>query len=311
MKIRKAVITAAGKGTRQYPATQAVQKEMIPLVDRDGFTKPTLQIIIEEALASGIEEIAVIASPEDVDTFRAYFQAMPEDMRARFAGKEWGLEISDRLADIGRRLTVIPQPTAEGYGHAVWCAKDWVGNEPCLLLLGDHIYISRTEQPAIRQVLDVAESHGQTVYAVERSPEADLYRYGTLAARPMEAPGRYEVTRVIEKPSVEAARAHLRIPGFPEGEYMTFFGIQALTPQIFDCLDELVRTDTRERGEIQFATAQGMLAERAPVLACEINADLYDMGVPLGLLKTQIALGMAGVFRDDIQPILDGLRPRV
>ena len=308
MKIRKAVITAAGKGTRQYPATQAVQKEMIPMVDRDGYTKPTLQIIIEEALASGIEELAVIASPEDVDVFRGYFQAMPDAMRPRFAGKEWGIRISDRLADIGRRLTVIPQPTAEGYGHAVWCAREWVGAEPFLLLLGDHIYISRDERPAMRQVLDVAEKHNHTVYAVERTPESEIYRYGTLAVEPLEETGSYRVTAVREKPTLEEARRYLRVPGFPDDEYLTFFGIQALAPEIFDCLDELVRTDTRQFGEIQFAAAQGMLAERAPVLACEINADLYDMGVPLGLAKTQLALALSGVFRAEIEAMIAARR---
>jgi UTP--glucose-1-phosphate uridylyltransferase len=310
MNIRKAVITAAGKGTRQYPATQAVQKEMIPMVDRDGYTKPTLQIIVEEALASGIEELAVIASPEDVDVFRGYFQAMPDAMRPRFAGKEWGIQISDRLADIGRRLTVIPQPTAEGYGHAVWCARDWVGAEPFLLLLGDHIYISRDERPAMRQVLDVAEKHNHTVYAVERTPESEIYRYGTLAVEPLEDAGSYRVTAVREKPTLEEARRYLRVPGFPDDEYLTFFGIQALAPEIFDCLDELVQTDTRQFGEIQFAAAQGMLAGRAPVLACEINADLYDMGVPLGLVKTQLALAMNGVFRAEVETLARGFLSR-
>lgn len=290
MKIRKAVITAAGKGTRHYPATQAVQKEMFPLVDRDGYTKPTIHIIVQEALASGIEEVAIVSAPEDVETYRAYFQAMPAEMRARFQGKEWGLALSDRLAEIGQRLTVIPQPSAEGYGHAVWCARDWVGRDPFMLLLGDHIYISNEERPAARQVLDVAERYDRAIYAVGRSPERDLYRYGTLGARPTEEPGVYEVLTVREKPTVEEARAHLRVPGLPDGEYLTFFGIQTFPPEIMDCLDEIVREDRRERGEYQMATAQAMLAERAPVLACEVNASLHDMGVPMGYVETQAAL---------------------
>jgi len=305
MNIRKAVVTAAGKGTRQYPATQAVQKEMIPLVDRDGHTKPTIHIILEEALASGIEEVAVVSAPEDVEAYRAYFRAMPEEMRARFAGKEWGLEISERLAEIGRRLTVIPQPTAEGYGHAVWCAREWAGREPFLLLLGDHVYISREERPSMRQVMDVAERYDRTVYAVQRTPEREIYRYGVLTAEPLDAPGVYRVTGVREKPAVEEARATLRVPGVPEGEYLTFFGIQALGPEIMDCLDEIVREDVRERGELQFATAQAMLVGRAPVLACEVNATLHDTGVPRGLIETQLALARHGVFRDQIE----GLRP--
>jgi UTP--glucose-1-phosphate uridylyltransferase len=150
----------------------------------------------------------------------------------------------------------------------------------------------------MRQVLDVAEAHDRSVYAVHRTPERELYRYGTLAAQPLETPGIYQVTAVREKPTVEEARRSLRVPGLPEGEYLTFFGIQALAPEVMHCLDEMVRSNTREHGEIQFATAQAMLAERAPVLACEINADLYDMGVPLGLIETQLALARHGVFRE-------------
>jgi UTP--glucose-1-phosphate uridylyltransferase len=259
-------------------------------VDRDGHTKPTIHIIIEEALASGIEEVAIVSAPEDVETYRRYFQAMPDDLRPRFAGKEWGLEISARLAEIGRRLTVLPQPSAEGYGHAVWCAREWVGDDPFLLLLGDHVYISCEERTAMRQVMDVAERHDRTVYAVQRTPERKLYRYGTLAARPLDAPGVYQVLAVREKPTVAEARASLRVPGLPDGEYLTFFGIQVLAPEVMECLDEMVRNNVRERGEFQFATAQAMLAERSPVLACEVDADVYDMGVPLGLVETQAAL---------------------
>lgn len=290
MKIRKAVITAAGKGTRHYPATQAVQKEMIPLVDRDGHTKPTIHIIVEEALASGIEELAIVAAPEDVEAFLAYFRAMPDGMRPRFADKPWALEISDRLADMGRRLTVLSQPEAEGYGHAVWCAREWVGRDPFLLLLGDHVYISREDRPAIRQVMDVAERHGGSVYAVQRTPEERIHRYGTLAARSTETSGVYHVLDVHEKPGIEEARATLRTTGLPDGDYLTFFGIQVFTPEIMICLDEMVRGDMRERGEFQLATAQAMLARRTPVLACEVNADVYDMGIPSGLVETQAAL---------------------
>ena len=312
MRIRKALITAAGKGTRQYPATQAIQKELIPLVDRDGITKPTLQIIIEEALDSGIEEIGVVTAPEDEQAFHDFFQAMDESMRRRFARKPWGLEVSDRLADIGARLTTIPQPTSEGYGHAVWCAKDWVGGDPFLLLLGDHVYVSREQRSSMRQVLDVAERYGRPVFAVQRTPESRLHLYGTIGAEPVcGEPGVYSITRVEEKPTVEWARAHLRVPGLPEDQYLCFFGMHALPASIFECLDELVAADRREGGEIQFSSAQAMFAKNGATLAFEVNGDRYDMGVALGLVETQIALSLNGKFAKEIKAFWNAMTQSV
>lgn len=312
MIIRKALITAAGKGTRQYPATQAIQKELIPLVDRDGITKPTLLIIIEEALESGIEEIGVVTAPEDEQAFRDFFQAMDDSMRRRFANKPWGLQVSDRLADIGARLTTIPQPTAEGYGHAVWCGRDWVGNDPFLLLLGDHVYVSREARPTMRQVLDVTEKYGRPVFAVQRTPESRLHLYGTVGAEPVSGePGVYSITGVKEKPTVAFARANLRVAGLPDDQYLCFFGMHALPASIFECLDELVAEDRRDGGEIQFATAQAMFAERTPTIAYEVNGDRYDMGVPLGLIETQIALALRGRFADDVKTFWNAMTQSV
>ena len=312
MRIRKALITAAGKGTRQYPATQAIQKELIPLVDRDGITKPTLQIIIEEALDSGIEEIGVVTAPEDEQAFHDFFQAMDDSMRRRFACKPWGLEVSDRLAKIGERLTTIPQPTPEGYGHAVWCAKDWVGGDPFLLLLGDHVYVSREERPSMRQVLDAAARYGQPVFAVQRTPESRLHLYGTVGAEPLgDEPGMYRITRVEEKPTLELARANLRVPGLPEDQYLCFFGMHALPASIFDCLHELVAADRREGGEIQFAAAQAMFAKRVPTIAFEVNGARYDMGMPLGLLETQIALALNGKFAAEVKTFWNAMTQSV
>jgi UTP--glucose-1-phosphate uridylyltransferase len=302
MKIRKAVITAAGKGTRQYPATHAIQKELLPLVDRDGHTKPTIQIIIEEALESGIEEIGVVTAPEDEAVFRNYFRAMDADMRERFAAKPWGLEISDRLAGIGRRLSTIVQPTQEGYGHAVWCAKDWVGDDPFLLLLGDHVYISREARTTMRQVMDAAERFRQTVFAVQRTPESRVHLYGTVEAEQMpDDPNMYRILSMREKPSADYARRNLRAEGLDDDEFLCFFGMHALRPEIFECLDELVTNDIRDKGEIQFTSAQGMYARRYPAIAFEVNGDRYDMGVPLGLVETQIALSLRGVFEHEIR----------
>src|ERR1700760_3096148 len=141
-KVRKAVITAAGRGTRQYPASSAVQKEMFPLVDRDGLTKPVIQIIGEEAIDSGIEEITIIPQPGEEKHYREYFRRLDDQMVKAFRGKDWAILASEKLASFGERLRFAEQASPEGFGHAVYQARESIGDEPFLLLLGDHIYIS-------------------------------------------------------------------------------------------------------------------------------------------------------------------------
>ncbi len=149
MQITKAIITAAGRGARQYPAFDTAQKAMLPLVDRDGLTKPVLQIIAEEALESGIEEIGVIAAPGDETVYRRYFRQYAANLRSSFKDLAWAEEQARRLDELEQRLRFALQPEPEGYGHAVWCARKFVGEEPFLLLLGDHLYISERD-PAVR-----------------------------------------------------------------------------------------------------------------------------------------------------------------
>ena len=146
--IRKGVITAAGRGTRQYPASNTVQKELFPLVDVDGYAKPTVQILVEELLASGVEEVCIIANTANIEPMRCHFQGLPT---APSAGKEWMTPLSDALADMATRLTFVVQETQDGYGHAVYQARDWVGDEPFVLTLGDHIYFSDTDARCARQ----------------------------------------------------------------------------------------------------------------------------------------------------------------
>src|SRR5262245_48350225 len=156
VQITKAVITAAGRGARQYPASDTVQKAMLPMVDSDGLTKPVLQIIAEEALESGIEEICVITAPGDEAYYRRHFEAYAATLQSSFRGVEWAEAQSRRLNELEHRLRFRVQATPEGYGHAVWCARDFAGGSPSLLLLSDHVYISRSSVRCARQLLDLA-----------------------------------------------------------------------------------------------------------------------------------------------------------
>ena len=156
MQITRAVITAAGRGARQYPASDTVQKAMLPVVDRDGLTKPVLQIIAEEALESGIEEICVVSAPGDEAVYRDHFRNYAANLRSAFKGVEWAEEQARRLFDLEQRLRFSVQPEPQGYGHAVWCAREFVAGQPFLLLLGDHLYLSAEPRRCARQLIDLA-----------------------------------------------------------------------------------------------------------------------------------------------------------
>jgi len=307
-KVRKAVITAAGKGTRLYPASTTVQKEMFPLVDRDGLTKPTIQIIAEEALESGIEEIGIVIQPGDEANYRRHFSGISGDLLPSFKGKEWAITESKLIKRLQEVIAYIPQEKQEGYGHAVYCAKDWVGDEPFLLLLGDHLYISHTGKRCARQLIDIYEGYGKSVVALKRTPENKLHLFGTVnGTRVQDSPPVYNLTQIKEKPEIDYARGHLRIPSLPEGTYLCFFGMYVLAPAIFDCLGHHIVNNIRERGEIQLTGAQELLMQREGSYGCELMGDRYDMGVPFGYVETQIALALNGVNSEEILASLKGI----
>ncbi|HET6251017.1 MAG TPA: sugar phosphate nucleotidyltransferase, partial [Tepidisphaeraceae bacterium] len=218
-KVRKAVITAAGRGTRQYPASSAVQKEMFPLVDRDGLTKPVIQIIGEEALDSGIEEICIVTTPGEESAYRDYFRRMEGQTLKAFAGKNWAILESEKLGAFGDRLRFAEQDLPEGFGHAVYQARAFVGDEPFLLLLGDHVYISNTKDRCAKQLIRVFEQYMlEAVTGVQPTLERQLHLFGTIKGNAVDGGrGIYRAEMIIEKPTIEQAREKLVTPGLAAG----------------------------------------------------------------------------------------------
>ncbi len=305
MRISKAVITAAGRGARQYPASDTVQKAMSPLVDRDGLTKPVLQIIAEEALESGIEEIRVVSAPGDEEVYRAHLRNYASNLRAASPDAEWADDQARRLIELERRLSFVAQDEPKGYGHAVWRAREFVGDEPFLLLLGDHIYLSSEPRRCARQLIDLAEAETCAVSAVQATREHLIHQYGTLAGRRL--PQRsdvYAIDEIIEKPNPTLAELRLQVPGLRAGHYLCFFGMHVLTPSVFDILDELVRDDVLEHGSIQLTTALDILAHREKYLALETRGSRFNLGVKFGAVEAQIALAMSGVDRERILAVM-------
>ena len=302
-KVRKAVITAAGKGTRQYPASTAVQKEMFPMVDRDGLTKPIIQIIGEEAIDSGIEEICIITQPGEEPLYREYFKRLDDEMIKSFRGKDWAILESEKLGAFGERLHFAEQNSPEGFGHAVYQAKQFVGDEPFLLLLGDHVYISDTKDRCARQLIRVYEQYMlDAVTGVQPTLERLLHLFGTIRGEPIDsAKGIYKAHLIVEKPTIEQARETLTTAGLPAGNYLAHFGMHVFSPRIFDSLEYLIQDDLREKGEIQLTAAQEHLRQTTDKYWAVIaHGQRYDTGIPYGLMETQLALALNGIHRTEI-----------
>jgi len=267
MRIRKAVITAAGRKQRSLP--------LQTLVDRDGAGKSVLRILVEEVLRAHVEEICVVVCPGD------------EEAYTQMAGEHAG------------RLRFARQAEPLGYGHAVYCARDFVGKDPFLHLVGDHVYVSRGERGCAPRLVEVAEAEACSVSAVQAARESLLPYYGTLAGQPVA--GRadlYRVETVIEKPTPTEAEQRLVVPGLRAGHYLCFFGMHALTPTVMEILGRLL-ADGRRSG-VTLSDALAELAVREQYLALEETESRYDLGSKYGLLTAQLALALTGRDRDEV-----------
>ena len=268
MDIKKAIITAAGKSQRTLPLQS--------LVDRDGVTKTALQIIIEEILLSGIDEICVIVCPGDQ---AAYTTA---------AGPH------------AKRLQFIEQTTPLGYGHAVFCGREFTGKAPFLLLVGDHLYLSGTQKRCAQQLVETASAENCSVSAVQATHESKLPFYGAIGGRLVTGrKGLFEIAEVVEKPTPTEAEQRLIVPGLRAGHYLCFFGMQVLTPLVMELLaDDVERTGAK--GGVHLSNALTKLASRERYLASELQGRRHDIGAKYGLLTAQLALALDGQDRDEV-----------
>jgi len=284
-KVRKALIPAAGFGTRLFPASKATKKELFPIVDSEGIAKPAILLIVEEALRAGIEEIIVIVQENDLEAFQSFFniQITIENYNKLPAHFQ---EYSRRILEIGRQVTFITQKNQEGFGHAVLCAREAIGNEPFLLMLGDHLYKSKGEKSCAEQLTEAHSAHGLSVLGLRRSPEEKIANFGTATGTWIEDGRVLNVTEFAEKPTVDYARSNLRVSGLGENEYLTVFGQYIIKPQIFDYLEEHVRNNVRERGEFQLTSALDRLRQEDGFLGLIIDGQRYDIGLPEYYLET-------------------------
>jgi len=265
MDIRKAVITAAGPSQRTLP--------LQTLVDRDGKTKTALAIIIEEALGAGAEDICVVVYPGDADAYRAA------------AGSH------------GKRLHFVEQVQAQGYGHAVWCAREFTATDPFLLMVGDHLYLSHGNRGCARQLVEIAAAEACAVSAVQATHENKLPYYGAVGGRLAEnRKGLYLVSEVLEKPTPTVAEQRLIVPGLRVGHYLCFFGMHVLTPAVMN----LLGTEVSAGHNANLSQVLARLAGRERYLACELLGRRFDIGLKYGLLNAQLALALSSPARAEV-----------
>ncbi|WP_078428920.1 UTP--glucose-1-phosphate uridylyltransferase GalU [Alkalihalobacterium alkalinitrilicum] len=275
MKVRKAIIPAAGLGTRFLPATKAMPKEMLPIVD-----KPTIQYIIEEAIESGIEDIIIVtgkgkrAIEDHFDHSFELEQNLLEKGKFELLNE---VQKSSKLVDIH----YIRQKEPKGLGHAIWCARKFIGNEPFAVLLGDDIV--QAEKPCLQQMMEQYERYNASIIGVQHVADEDVSRYGIVDATSI-GERFYNVSNLVEKPKQEEAPSNLAI-----------LGRYILSPKIFDILS---KQKPGAGGEIQLTDAISGLNEYEAVYAYDFEGTRYDVGEKMGFIQTTIEFALQ---REDLK----------
>lgn len=264
-KIKKAIIPAAGLGTRFLPATKAQPKEMLPIVD-----KPTLQYIIEEAIESGIEEILIVTGRSKKSIEDHFDRSVELELELEKKGKTDMLKM---VQDISNMVNIhyIRQKEPKGLGHAIYCAKSFIGNEPFAVLLGDDIVDAKT--PCLKQLIDCYNEYQTTILGVQEVPDSEVNKYGIINAKPIED-NVYKIKDMIEKPNLNEAPSNIAI-----------LGRYILTPTIFDILET---QQPGKGGEIQLTDALRTLVKSEALYAYTFEGKRYDVGDKLGFLEATV-----------------------
>ncbi len=285
MKVRKAVIPAAGLGTRFLPATKAQPKEMLPIVD-----KPTIQYIVEEAAAAGIEDIIVVTGRNKRSIEDHFDRSIELEMELEKDGKDDMLEMVKEIPGIAN-IHFIRQKQPLGLGHAVLTASHFIGNEPFAVLLGDDVVISR--KPCLQQMIEVFDEYQTSIVGVQKVSDDMVHKYGIVDGKPVDD-GVYKVKGLVEKPSLEEAPSNIAI-----------LGRYILTPDIFRFLE------TQEKGaggEIQLTDAMKRLASEQAMYAYIFKGHRYDVGSKAGFLQANIEFALRNPeIRDELKEYLNEL----
>lgn len=265
-RIKKAVIPAAGLGTRFLPATKAQPKEMLPIVD-----KPTLQYIIEECVESGIEEIIIITGRNKKSIEDHFDKSVELELELARTGKDDLLTMVQNISNMAN-IYYIRQKEPKGLGHAIYCARAFVGNEPFAVLLGDDVVYSE-EKPCIKQLIDCFDKYNKTILGVQKVPANEVFKYGIISGKEIDKRV-YMVKSMVEKPDINKSPSDMAI-----------LGRYIITPEIFNILEN---TKPGKGGEIQLTDALSLLIEKEGLYAYNFIGRRYDIGDKLGFLQATV-----------------------
>jgi UTP--glucose-1-phosphate uridylyltransferase len=281
-KVRKAVIPIAGLGTRHFPASHAVKKELFPVVGADGIARALFHYHLLELEAAGISEICIIVQPGEDEMVKNYLRGPDDNYLKRLEKYPALLREAEQMSGFEKRVSFAVQHQQEGYGHAVFQTKNFAAGEMVLLGLGDHLFRGKPVSP-YREIADMAKiSGGKSVSAVNRIGANELKGYGTIAGkRRAKNPRLIDVALIVEKPAVAIAQEKLHVNDLPAGTWLGWFGLHLLAPSIYDVLGEMIRDNLRDNGEFQLTRAQEIQRQREGYLALEMTAaERFDFGVP-------------------------------
>lgn len=282
MKVRKAVIPAAGLGTRFLPATKAMPKEMLPIVDT-----PTIQYIIDEAVKSGIEDIIIVTGRTKRSIEDHFDKAYELETELEKSGKKELVKIVQDISNMAN-IYYVRQKEAKGLGHAIHCAKTFIGNEPFAVLLGDDVV--KSDKPCLAQMIEIYDKYQASVLGVQTVSSDDISKYGAVACTKVEERV-YKVSDMVEKPRKEDAPSNIAI-----------LGRYIISPKIFECIE---KTGAGAGGEIQLTDALKMLCEIEDMYAYDFIGRRYDVGNKMGFLEATVEFALSrGDLKDEFTDYL-------
>jgi UTP--glucose-1-phosphate uridylyltransferase len=277
--LKKAIIPAAGWGTRLFPATKVLKKEFFPIIDTDGRAKPVILLIVEELISAGIEEIAIVIQKGDRELFATFFkQKYSPDLVKKISPENQ--EYNDYLESLGEKITFLYQEGQEGFGHAIFCAKDWIGGDCFLISLGDHIYKSHVDISCSRQLINIYQKYKKSTVGLTTMPADIIHKAGVVTGTWLENDRIMSVGKLWEKPDLDYARSQLHIEGMPADEFLAVFGLYILSARIFDYLEDEIKNNRRCRGEFQLTTCLHKLCQQEGIIGYLIDGQYFDTGMP-------------------------------
>lgn len=279
-KVRKAVIPVAGFGTRLYPATKAIKKDFLPVLDKDGLFKPVILVLLEQLIASGIEEICLVIGEDEQSVYDAFFTRMSDENYEKLPEEKQRYE--DFISGLKSKITYVYQKERKGFGHAVYQSSDFAGDDPVLLLLGDMIYESAIGKTCMQQMIDTYEEYGMPVISMHDVPLEEVVHYGIMRGEWADEKERYvTLEEITEKPTTEYAQDHLKmLYKQTEEKYYAVFGQYILTKEVYDVLEKNIREENYSRGEIQLTDALEEVRKKFGMMGCRIQGTSYDVGLP-------------------------------